>query len=63
MGNNLLIADCIISCHIPGHLGVANHIDPWFYDVIGLKLSRSVASGCFSACCCVFKLDLHLVSR
>ena len=34
MGNSLLIAHCIISCHIPGHLGVANHIDPWFYDVM-----------------------------
>ena len=44
MGKNLLIAHCIVSCHIPDHLGVANHIDPWFYDVIGLKCCRSVAS-------------------
>ena len=43
MGNNLLIAHRILSCHILGHLGVANHIDPWFYDVIDLKHFRSVA--------------------
>ena len=38
MGNNLLTALYIVSCYIPGHLGIANHIDPWFYDVIGLHL-------------------------
>ena len=50
MGNNLLIAHCITSCHIPGHLGVANHIDLWFMTSLVLNV---VASHCLSACCCV----------